>query len=227
MAVKPALPQLSAALLTVFDLPAMTLTNHTDAAGRALLQTFQALGVLVIDDVQRIAAPELDHPRLLVDAATTHTSFILCGAGAERTLAPCSRAGLGRRRGVVGRGCFVAGGVSPIGDRAARPVVVGLQRSGGSPSRSGGRGRAVSGLRGRCPCRGRARSVLLVRSLLVAQCLVDCPFHRWCWSRSGQAGSALRAAVAGGRAPFAAPGVRARARGLPARPCRVRLLRPG
>jgi hypothetical protein len=87
VAVKPALPQLRAALLTAFGLPATALTNRTDAADRALLQAFQAPGVLVIDDVQRIAAPELDYLRLLVAAPTTQTSLILCGAGAERTLA--------------------------------------------------------------------------------------------------------------------------------------------
>ncbi|MEV5599431.1 ATP-binding protein [Streptomyces sp. NPDC052496] len=87
VAVKPALPQLRAALLTAFGLPATALTNRTDAADRALLQAFQAPGVLVIDDVQRIATPELDYLRLLVDAPTTRTSLVLCGAGAERTLA--------------------------------------------------------------------------------------------------------------------------------------------
>ncbi|MFE9361144.1 AAA family ATPase [Streptomyces olivaceoviridis] len=86
VAVKPALPQLSAALLTAFGLPATALTNRTDAADRALLEAFQAPGVLVIGDVQRIAAPELDYLRLLVDAPTTQTSLVLCGAGAERTL---------------------------------------------------------------------------------------------------------------------------------------------
>ncbi|RLU80183.1 hypothetical protein CTZ27_35675 [Streptomyces griseocarneus] len=87
VAVKPALPQLRAALLTSFGLPAASLTNRTDAADRALLQSFQTLGVLVIDDVQRIAAPELDYLRLLFDAPTTRMSLVLCGAGAERTLA--------------------------------------------------------------------------------------------------------------------------------------------
>ncbi|WP_438296352.1 AAA family ATPase [Streptomyces sp. HUAS TT7] len=87
VAVKPALPQLRAALLTAFGLPATALTNRTDAADRTLLEAFQAPGVLVIDDVQRIAAPELDYLRLLVDAPTTQTSLVLCGAGAERTLA--------------------------------------------------------------------------------------------------------------------------------------------
>ncbi|MCX4869686.1 ATP-binding protein [Streptomyces sp. NBC_00825] len=87
VAVKPALPQLRAALLTAFGLPATALTNRTDAADRALLEAFQAPGVLVIDDVQRIAAPELDYLRLLADAPTTQTSLVLCGAGAERTLA--------------------------------------------------------------------------------------------------------------------------------------------
>ncbi|TGB16101.1 ATP-binding protein [Streptomyces sp. MZ04] len=87
VAVKPALPQLRAALLTAFGLPATALTNRTDAADRALLQALQAPGVLVIDDVQRIAAPELDYLRLLVDTPTTQTCLVLCGAGAERTLA--------------------------------------------------------------------------------------------------------------------------------------------
>lgn len=90
VAVKPALPQLRAALLTAFGLPATALTNRTDAADRALLEAFQAPGVLVIDDVQRIAAPELDYLRLLVDAPTTQTSLVLCGAGAERTLTRAS-----------------------------------------------------------------------------------------------------------------------------------------
>ncbi|MFE7112355.1 ATP-binding protein [Streptomyces sp. NPDC057575] len=87
VAVKPALPQLRAALLTAFGLPATALMNRTDAADRALLEAFQAPGVLVIDDVQRIAAPELDYLRLLADAPTTQTSLVLCSAGAECTLA--------------------------------------------------------------------------------------------------------------------------------------------
>ncbi|MFF0294504.1 AAA family ATPase [Kitasatospora sp. NPDC004614] len=87
VAVKPALPQLRAALLTAFGLPATALTNRTDAADRALIDAFSSPGVLLIDDVQRIAAPELDYLRLLADAPTTQTSLVLCGAGAERTLA--------------------------------------------------------------------------------------------------------------------------------------------
>ncbi|MFC7310809.1 AAA family ATPase [Streptomyces monticola] len=87
VAVKPALPQLRAALLTAFGLPVKALTSRTDAADRALIDALQAPGVLVVDDVQRIAAPELDYLRLLVDAPTTQTSLVLCGAGAERTLA--------------------------------------------------------------------------------------------------------------------------------------------
>lgn len=87
VAVKPALPQLRAALLTAFGLPATALTNRTDAADRTLLEALQVPGVLVIDDVQRIAAPELDYLRLLIDAPTTQTSLVLCGADAERTLA--------------------------------------------------------------------------------------------------------------------------------------------
>lgn len=87
VAVKPALPQLRAALLTAFGLSAPSLTNRAEAADRALFDALRAPGVLVIDDVQRIAAPELDYLRLLVDAPTTQTSLVLCGAGAERTLA--------------------------------------------------------------------------------------------------------------------------------------------
>ncbi|WP_405021611.1 ATP-binding protein (plasmid) [Kitasatospora sp. NBC_00070] len=87
VAVKPALPQLRAALLTAFGLPATALTNRTDAADRALIEAFTTSGVLLIDDVQRIAAPELDYLRLLADAPTTQMSLVLCGAGAERTLA--------------------------------------------------------------------------------------------------------------------------------------------
>ncbi|NDZ79553.1 hypothetical protein G3I19_13705 [Streptomyces sp. SID10853] len=64
MAVRPALPQLRAALLTAYGLPATALANRTDATDRALLEASQAPGVLVIDDVQRIAAPELDYLRL-------------------------------------------------------------------------------------------------------------------------------------------------------------------
>ncbi|GAA3085511.1 hypothetical protein GCM10020000_84980 [Streptomyces olivoverticillatus] len=89
VAVKPALAQLRAALLTAFGLPATSLTNRTDTADRALFDAFQAPGVLVIDDVQRIAAPEPDCLRLLVDAPH-HLDFsraVLCGSGAERTLA--------------------------------------------------------------------------------------------------------------------------------------------
>ncbi|MDH6711321.1 type II secretory pathway predicted ATPase ExeA [Kitasatospora sp. MAA19] len=91
VAVKPALPQLRAALLTAFGLPAGALTNRTDAADRALIDAFKAPGVLLIDDVQRIAAPELDYLRLLADAPATQTSLVLCGAGAERTLARAPR----------------------------------------------------------------------------------------------------------------------------------------
>ncbi|RPE37197.1 AAA domain-containing protein, partial [Kitasatospora cineracea] len=87
VAVKPALPQLRAALLTAFGLPATALTNRTDAADRALIDAFKSPGVLLIDDVQRIAAPELDYLRLLADAPATQMSLVLCGAGAERTLA--------------------------------------------------------------------------------------------------------------------------------------------
>ncbi|MEE1826167.1 ATP-binding protein [Streptomyces sp. BE20] len=87
VAVKSALPQLRAALLTAFGLPATALTNRTDAADRALIDAFKTPGVLLIDDVQRIAAPELDYLRLLADAPTTQMSLVLCGAGAERTLA--------------------------------------------------------------------------------------------------------------------------------------------
>ncbi|MBC9715722.1 ATP-binding protein [Streptomyces sp. TRM66268-LWL] len=87
VAVKPALPQLRAALLTAFSLPAKALTSRTDAADRALIDALATPGVLVIDDVQRIAGPELDYLRLLIDAPTTQMSLVLCGAGAERTLA--------------------------------------------------------------------------------------------------------------------------------------------
>ncbi|RAJ29269.1 AAA domain-containing protein [Kitasatospora sp. SolWspMP-SS2h] len=87
IAVKPALPQLRAALLIAFGLPATALTNRTDAADRVLIDAFTTPGVLLIDDVQRIAAPELDYLRLLADAPTTQMSLVLCGAGAERTLA--------------------------------------------------------------------------------------------------------------------------------------------
>lgn len=87
VAVKPALPQLRSALLTAFDLPAQSLTHRADAADRALVEVLKAPVVLVIDDAQRIAAPELDYLRLLVDASSTRTSLVLCGAGVERTLA--------------------------------------------------------------------------------------------------------------------------------------------
>ncbi|WP_406300419.1 ATP-binding protein (plasmid) [Embleya sp. NBC_00888] len=87
VAVKPALPQLRAALLTAFGLPATHLTNRTDAADRVLVDALKEPGVLIVDDVQRIAAPELDYLRLLADAPTTRTSLVLCGAGAERTIA--------------------------------------------------------------------------------------------------------------------------------------------
>nr|WP_240929959.1 ATP-binding protein [Streptomyces coryli] len=87
VAVKPALPQLRATLLAAFGLPIKALTSRTDAADRALIDALATPGVLVIDDVQRIAVPELDYLRLLVDAPTTQTALVLCGAGAERTLA--------------------------------------------------------------------------------------------------------------------------------------------
>ncbi|MFE3206273.1 hypothetical protein [Embleya sp. NPDC059237] len=41
VAVKPALPQLRAALLTAFGLPATSLTNRTDAADHALLDALE------------------------------------------------------------------------------------------------------------------------------------------------------------------------------------------
>ncbi|MGW6898991.1 AAA family ATPase [Streptomyces sp. NPDC054919] len=85
--VKPGLPQVRAALLAAFGLPVKVLTSRTDTADHALLEALKAPGVLVIDDVQRIAAPELDYLRLLSDAPTTQTCLVLCGAGAERTLA--------------------------------------------------------------------------------------------------------------------------------------------
>ncbi|WP_189220852.1 MULTISPECIES: ATP-binding protein [Streptomyces] len=85
--VKLALPQLRAALLTAFGLPVKALTSRTDAADRALLEALAKPGVLVIDDVQRIAAPELDYLRLLADAPATRTSLVLCGAGAEHAVA--------------------------------------------------------------------------------------------------------------------------------------------
>lgn len=87
VAVKPALPQLRAALLTAFGLSAPSLVNRTDAANSVLIDALKEPGVLIVDDVQRIAAPELDYLRLLVDAPTTRTSLVLCGADAERTLA--------------------------------------------------------------------------------------------------------------------------------------------
>ncbi|MGW7086578.1 AAA family ATPase [Streptomyces sp. NPDC054871] len=85
--VKLALPQLRAALLTAFSLPVKALTSRTDAADRALLEVLAEPAVLVIDDAQRIGAPELDYLRLLADAPATRTSLVLCGAGVERTLA--------------------------------------------------------------------------------------------------------------------------------------------
>ncbi|MFF4355026.1 AAA family ATPase [Streptomyces sp. NPDC001530] len=86
VAVKPGLPQLRAALLTAFGLPAPSLSNRADAADCALIDALTSPGVLVIDDVQRIAAPELDYLRLLVDAPSTQAALVLCGAGAERSL---------------------------------------------------------------------------------------------------------------------------------------------
>ena len=85
-AVKPALPQLRAALLTVFGLPVKALTSRTDAADHALTDALSTPAVLVIDDAQQIAAPELDYLRLLMDAPSTQTCLVLCGAGVEKTL---------------------------------------------------------------------------------------------------------------------------------------------
>ncbi|WP_435972216.1 AAA family ATPase [Streptomyces sp. Qhu_M48] len=87
VAVKPALPQLRAALLTAFGFPAQSLAHRADLADRVLTDALKDPGVLLIDDVQRIAAPELDYLRLLMDAPATQTSLLLCGTGAERTLA--------------------------------------------------------------------------------------------------------------------------------------------
>ncbi|WP_233289165.1 ATP-binding protein [Kitasatospora sp. MBT63] len=84
--VKPALPQLRAALLSAYGLPVQSLAHRTEAADRALIDALKDPGVLVIDDVQRIAAPELDYLRLLADVSTTKASLVLCGAGAERTV---------------------------------------------------------------------------------------------------------------------------------------------
>ncbi|MFF7249826.1 AAA family ATPase [Embleya sp. NPDC008237] len=50
VAVKPALPQLRAALLTAFGLPTTHLTNRTDAADRVLIDALKEPGVLIVDD---------------------------------------------------------------------------------------------------------------------------------------------------------------------------------
>lgn len=91
VSVKPALPQLRAALLTAFGLPATSLTNRTDAADRALLDALQTPGVLVVDDVQRIAAPELDYLRRRTD--DTHVPRPVRRWSRAHPHA-CSRAGL-------------------------------------------------------------------------------------------------------------------------------------
>ncbi|GGV41990.1 hypothetical protein GCM10010495_69540 [Kitasatospora herbaricolor] len=133
VAVKPALPQLRAALLTAFGLPATALTNRTDAADRALIDAFKTPGVLLVDDVQRIAAPELDYLRLLADAPTTQMSRAV--RGRRRT----------HSRPIPGLG--VAGA-----DLAARPPSGGLpgsRRAAPVPSVVAYRGRRRSAARGR------------------------------------------------------------------------------
>ncbi|WP_206442715.1 ATP-binding protein, partial [Streptomyces boncukensis] len=89
VAVKPALPQLRAALLEAFGHSALSLplARRAEAADRALLDALSSPGVLVIDDAQRIAPAELDDPWLLADAPPTQTCLVQCGAGAEHTLA--------------------------------------------------------------------------------------------------------------------------------------------
>jgi hypothetical protein len=87
MAVRPGLPQLRATLLAALGVPAGPLSHQAEAADRALLQALQQPGVLFLDDTQRLAPPELDYLRLLMDAPTTQATTVLCGAGSERTLA--------------------------------------------------------------------------------------------------------------------------------------------
>ena len=87
MAVRPGLPQLRATLLAALGVPAEPLSHRAEATDRALLQALQQPGVLFLDDTQRLAPPELDYLRLLMDAPTTQATTVLCGAGSERTLA--------------------------------------------------------------------------------------------------------------------------------------------
>ncbi|MEE1789282.1 hypothetical protein PUR28_00505 [Streptomyces sp. BE308] len=50
-AVKPGLPQLRAALLDAFGLPAAALTHRAGAADRALAEALEQPGALFLDDV--------------------------------------------------------------------------------------------------------------------------------------------------------------------------------
>jgi hypothetical protein len=86
VAVKPALPQLRAMLLAALGLPAGPLSHRADATDRALMTALQQPGVLFLDDAQRLAPPELDYLRLLMDASTTQAALVVCGAGAERVV---------------------------------------------------------------------------------------------------------------------------------------------
>lgn len=64
-----------------------TLSTYEDTGHAKTLDPLQTPGVLVINDIQHITAPELDYLRLLVDTPTTQTSLALSRADAERTLA--------------------------------------------------------------------------------------------------------------------------------------------
>lgn len=86
VAVKPALPQLRAMLLAALGLPAGPLSHRANATDRALMTALQQPGVLFLDDAQRLAPPELDYLRLLMDASTTQAALVVCGAGAERVV---------------------------------------------------------------------------------------------------------------------------------------------
>ncbi|MFD9106310.1 AAA family ATPase [Streptomyces virginiae] len=86
-AVKPGLPQMRASLLEALGLSGGSLAHRAQPADRALGEALRRPGVLFLDDAQRLSPALLDYLRLLWDEPGTAAALVLCGAGAERTIA--------------------------------------------------------------------------------------------------------------------------------------------
>ncbi|MEW2588485.1 ATP-binding protein [Streptomyces virginiae] len=87
VAVKPGLPQMRGSLLEALGLSGGSLSHRAQPADRALGDALRQPGVLLLDDAQRLSPAVLDYLRLLWDEPGTAASLLLCGAGAERTIA--------------------------------------------------------------------------------------------------------------------------------------------